>query len=164
MGPMPVAVITAIETSGNSGRMRRALGTLEAANLQRKRQKLGRELADARRAREDALRASFRPMPGTVIPSPQTPAVPLTFKAEPKRRRVTRPATDTAPPVKVERTYTPILGKDVPKEIKETTKIHKDAGHLSREWFMVGFTGPDGSTTDYYARLHGNSVRYAVAA
>lgn len=108
--------------------------------------------------------AGRRIEPGAVVPPAQRADVPLTFKAPaPERRRVTRPAT-VAPPVAAEPTYAPILAKDVPAEIKAVAKIHKNAGELSADWFMVGFTGPDGSTVDYYARLHGASVRYAVAA
>ncbi|MFC9505452.1 hypothetical protein [Streptomyces sp. NPDC057002] len=57
---------------------------------------------------------------------------------------------------------TPVKVGDLPEQAKNLAKIAKDKGLLSREWLSLGGVERDGKTVHVYARLHGNSVRYAV--
>ncbi|MBD0734011.1 hypothetical protein [Streptomyces sp. CBMA29] len=149
---MLITLVSSIETA-NSGRMVPALRALAARNLADKRKR------SAVTWQAKARAAAYRPAAGAFVPGPAAASVPLVFKAaRPERKRVTRAATSTRP-----LTYTPVMAKDVPADVRAVTKVHRDAGDLSAEWLMVGFTD-DPDETRYYARKHGASVRYAVAA
>lgn len=156
MARMPITLVNSIETA-NRGRLVPALRGIAARNLAEKRTRQGGTWQAKARA------AAYRPAPGVVIPPPVAGDVPVAFKAErPKHKRVTRPATDTAP-VAAEKVYAPILAKDVPADARALVKVHKAAGELSAEWFPIGAM-PTGDDRTVCVRLHGASVRYAAAA
>ncbi|NIY68086.1 hypothetical protein [Streptomyces malaysiensis] len=153
--PLTYTTIAAIDVA-NSGRMRAGLARLERRNLASKRGRAARE-HKARMAAEQR-----RTAPNVLGEPVRTPEVPVTFKAEPKRRRVERPATSTAPKstVPAERVHTPVKAASLPDQVKAATREHKMAGHLSGAWFRVAII----KDTEYFARLHGASVRYSTAA
>ncbi|MEU3979681.1 hypothetical protein AB0F77_06135 [Streptomyces sp. NPDC026672] len=156
--PLTYSTIAAIDVA-NSGRMRAGLAALERRNLGAKRGRAARQ-HKARVAAE--LR---RTNPGIVGEPVRRADVPVTFKAEPKRRRATRPATSTAPePVKAAPAYRPIKAADLPSEIKAVTRRHLADGDLSADWFCVGILDRDDLTVNVYARKHGASVRYSTGA
>lgn len=59
---------------------------------------------------------------------------------------------------------TPVKIGELPAQARELAKIAKDKGLLSREWLSLGAIERNGKDVQVYARLHGNSVRYSVAA
>ncbi|WP_411087839.1 hypothetical protein [Streptomyces sp. 061-3] len=158
----------AIDTARSQQRQagRAELRALAAHNVADKRARQARE-GKARRA------AALRRITPAVAEPVKPSDVPVTFKAErPERRRVTRPATSTAPAtVKAKPStvpdYAPAKVAELPWEARELAKLAKDRGQLSREWFQVGVVQLDAddesTTVRLYARLHGNSVRYSTA-
>ncbi|MFC4498480.1 MULTISPECIES: hypothetical protein [Streptomyces] len=152
--PLTYSTIAAIDVA-NSGRMRAGLAALERRNLGAKRGRAARQ-HKARVAAE--LR---RTNPGIVGGPVRRADVPVTFKAErPERRRVTRPATSTAP---AERVHTPIKAAELDKEMKAAAKRIVQAD-TSGGWRLVGVMNREDGRVSVYVRKHGASVRYSTAA
>lgn len=153
----------------NSRHMVGALRELGESNLRDKRRRLARE------GMARVAQANRRPAPGTIGEPVRPVDAPVSFRTGRKPRRVERAAKTiyeaaTGQPTPVpegarpETEPTPVKVGDLPKQARELARIAKESGHLSREWLSLGAVERDGKDVPVYARLHGNSVRYAVAA
>lgn len=141
----------AAQTMADIRRTARALPDLASGNLAARREAVA--------ARYAGIRAANNPAPATFATAPIP--TPKTIWEAAMGAGVPVPAPKAA---EIAREYTPIKAADVPPDCRRVCKLHRDRGDLKAgDWFPIGVM-PEGDDRDVYARLHGNSVRYAVAA
>lgn len=151
--PLTYSTRAAIDVA-SSGRLRAGLAELESRNLGAKRGRLARQ-HKARVAAE-----ARRSAPGIVGEPVRQSDVPVTFKAErPGRRRVTRPATSTAP---AERVHTPVKAAELDKQVRAAAKRIMEADGPDG-WRLVAVWNREDGRVKVYVRKHGASVRYSTA-
>lgn len=160
---------------------RRSTPRRQAARRFAKQRQQDREISNTMRDIQRTARTGIAALAATNTARTRT-AVATTFAAKPspeslphtptETRRAPTPKTlwqaatgERAPePVKAAPTeYRPVKAAEVPKGTRDVCKVHKGRGDLSAQWYPVGYMdGDDGARV--FARLHGASVRYAVAA
>ena len=134
-----------------------SLGMLAADNLTKRRETVTGTFA---------AKPSPAVLPNTVHDRPKPSAMPRTrtvwqaATGEP----TPGPVPDVPDGARPDAEPTPVKVGDLPTQARDLAKIAKDKGILSREWLSLGAIERDGRDVQVYARLHGNSVRYAVAA
>ncbi|MGW3153762.1 hypothetical protein [Streptomyces sp. NPDC001089] len=129
-----------------------SLGLLAAANLSGVRATVSDTFGSKRTALD------VRPVPPRPVPTPKTLWQAATGDAAPA------PVPDIPEGARPDKEPTPVKVGDLPADVRRLAKIAKDKGILSRDWVSLGGVERDGKTGHVYARLHGNSVRYAVEA
>jgi len=152
--PMAYSVVAAVQTA-NSRHLMGALAEIAGKNLGSKRARLARQ-HKARMAAEKR-----RTAPNVLGESVRSSDVPVTFKAGPNRRRVERVATSTAP--EPQPTFQPIKAAELDKDMRESAKRIVQADGPGG-WRLVGVWNRESGRVKVYARKHGRSARYAVAA
>jgi hypothetical protein len=154
---MAYSVIAGIQTA-NSRHMMGALAELAGNHLGQKRDRMRRQ----HKARMAEFQRRTAP---TVLGEPvRRSDVPVTFKAEPKRRRVVRESTSTAPePVKAEAVHEPIKAAELDKEMRAAAKRIVQADGPDG-WRLVGVMNRESGRVKVYVRKHGRSARYSTAA
>lgn len=101
---------------------------------------------------------------------PHTPAERSPKPSDMPKRSIWQAATGDTAPVPIPEGArpstepTPVKIAELPDKVRELAKIAKSKGILSREWVSLGAVDRDGSDREVFARLHGNSIRYAIAA
>ncbi|AZM47843.1 hypothetical protein DMB38_20460 [Streptomyces sp. WAC 06738] len=139
---------------------RSPLATLAAGNVDRTRATVAGTFA----SKPDPGELPHTPArDSAVIPTPKTVWQAATGEAAPVK--APEPAPEPVKAAAVPTVYRPIKAADLPAEIKDVTRKHLADGDLSGDWFCVGvLDDPDDLTVDVYARKHGASVRYSIAA